>query len=851
MTTEVPQTLDQQVASAASGKYGAGKFPFGGCDWPGCPKPACHRHETSLVCRDHLPEEVIFAPLLGQQEKFLASNARWVLFGGGAGGSKTFAASRAWLKQWQKAQEFWELTGITSKGHCIFFRRTMPELLQVIDDFRRYYKKIDEGANWNERDHLCTFPCGYKVQFAGMEGEHDWQKYYGPAYTMCVARGTPVRMGDGSTAPIQSLKPGDEVMTLEGPRKVVALSSPRTTQCVRADVMCPDGQVRSQVHPTTHPILTSGLSPPEASSSGSQQRLQSPSESYRTWLDYETLLAERRGSPAADASREDAGSDCAASGGLPREDRPPLWLTVPVALAGPDPRLGRPDSDDLRSAPIPRDAIAHAHAPTTGRSGFLADCPSDRDSDGGRSRGPAGGDQESTLQLGRAGERIQSGLLLDAHERSPARTHQRRASYAHPYTSEERPVSAVDIVDAPCLLTPVGECEVFDVQIEDVNHYITDCGLVNKNCVFDEAVGFTQKQIEELDSRLRTDDPVLGPMLQLILCTNPIGSVTKLWLRRRFVEAADPETPVLVRVPLADGRVIEEWQVYIPANLYDNPYLMEDGRYEANLMTKGSATKRALLLNDWYVDEGAWVGDDWDPAIHVCDPFPIPRAWFKFKFADYGFSARSSVMWAACDPEGNMIVYRSYSCRGKTAEELGRQVREIEIQAGEWDREADCSNVYGPMDSSLWARVGETGPSRGEILDNMGCAFTRSDKNPDSAAEQIRSRLRRRTPDAHGNMVVPGLRFFRTCKSRLRAKDGGWEETGPIATIPLVQCDPNNPDRWDTNDDDHDLDALGYGCLSRPLPGEHELPQSQAEATVIELLRFREEPKRAAVFPER
>lgn len=548
-------SLEQEIVAASASKYGAGKFPHGKCAWAGCEAAACHRYDGGVVCRAHLPDNIIFAPFLGVQENFMSRSERWVLFGGGVGGSKTWASARLFVRQWQVEQERWERGEIAqSTGHAIFFRRTMPELLQVIDDFKRYFKKLDGGATWNETLKIATFPNGYKVQFGGMEGEDDWMKYYGTAYTLIV---------------------------------------------------------------------------------------------------------------------------------------------------------------------------------------------------------------------------------------------------------------------------------------------------------FDEAVAFTQKQIEELDTRLRSADPVLGKMLQLVLSTNPIGSITKLWLRRRFVEAADPGQPVKVRATLADGRVLEEWQIYLPSNLYDNPALMEDGRYEASLMMRNSTTRRALLLNDWYVDEGAWVGDDWDPTIHICDPFRIPPSWNKFKMADYGFAARSSVMWAATDPEGNVVIYRSISTRGRTAEELAQQIREIEIGAGEWDIYNDHSKIYGPMDSSLWAKSGETGPSRGEIMDNVGCCFYRSDKNRHSAAEQIRSRLRRRTPNAKGDLVIPGLRFFRTCKTRLRAKDGGWEETGPILTIPLVEVDENDPDVWDTDGDDHDLDALAYGCLSRPLPGEEERPENKNQAIVIELLRVRDEPKSRALFPGR
>lgn len=540
--------------------YGAGKYPYGPCDK--CDAAACHRVANDngtggFVCRTHLPDNILFAPFLGQQEKLIGSTCRYVLGGGGAGPGKTYLGARLWLKQWQVEEARFRSGEIKkSKAMCLFLRRTMPEIMQVIDDFLGYYKQIDPGAKWDSAAKICRFTCGLLIRFGGMEDENDWQKY---------------------------------------------------------------------------------------------------------WGDYWTLV------------------------------------------------------------------------------------------------------------------------------------------------------------------------------------------------VMDEAVQFTVKQIEKIDQRIRCSDPVLSSMLQLYLLTNPIGGATKQYLKRRFVKAASPEQEVRLRTKLNDGRIVDDWQVYIPSNLFDNPALMEDGRYEANLLRSGTITLRALLFNDWDVDEGAWVGDDWDPSVHVCEPFTIPAGWTRIKGMDYGHDARSAVHWYAVDPENNLVCYRSFSCRRKTAEELGLLIREIEIEAGEWDINNDMSTIFGPGDASLWSRVGESSLTRGEKLDNLGCAFFRGPNTyagyREDAADEFRRRLRRRSPNAAGEMLIPGIRFFRTCKSRLPTKDGGWDETGPIATIPSVGVDDTNPDRWDTAGDDHDLDTTGMVCMARPLSGEIDSVDSPAQAVVYELLKFRKQQNKGGDFP--
>lgn len=544
--------------------YGAGRYPHGRCEVLDCDEPACFAIPldggSQRICLDHKPDDIIFLPFLGQQTKLFAATERRVLGGGGAGGSKTYAGSRLWLKQHHMVHAAWEAGQIErSKGWALFLRRTIPELLDVVEDFRGYKDAITPAgrARWSEQKSIWICECGYKVQFGGMEDDGDWKKYYGGQYSLVV---------------------------------------------------------------------------------------------------------------------------------------------------------------------------------------------------------------------------------------------------------------------------------------------------------IDEAWQFTKKQILEIDGRIRCPDPILGPMVQLYLLTNPVGSETKKWMKRQFVDCAPPEEPTYQEVELADGRILKEWQVYIPSNLFDNPALMRDGRYEANLRKKSAAMKRMLLDNDWTVDEGAWVGDDWDPTRHIIKPHAIPRSWPKFKCGDYGYSSKSSVHWVAVDPSGGLVVYRSWSCKGLTAREVALRIREKErtelwvkrretgervmIVPVEWDEDAECTTVRGPMDAALWAKNGEDGESRGEIFEALGTGFYRSDKGTrvrHSAAEQIRWRLRNEVPDPFiEGRFTPSLRFFEgTTETTMFDEDGNKFKTGPIHTIPTLPADANDPDVPDTDADDHDWDALAYGVMSRPM-GE---PQREAE--VLDFMSFR------------
>jgi len=362
----------------------------------------------------------------------------------------------------------------------------------------------------------------------------------------------------------------------------------------------------------------------------------------------------------------------------------------------------------------------------------------------------------------------------------------------------------------------------------------------------DEGCHFTVKQIEEIDGRIRTTDPVLGRMLQLYILTNAVGNAeTKQYLKERYVKAAPPETKVLVEKRLTDGRVITDYQVYTPSNVLDNPALTRDGRYEANLRRKSKQQIAVLLYNDWDAEEGAWVGDAWDREKHVVMPFPIPASWEKSKALDYGWNpGLTAVHWYAHGPSGEAVCYRAISFRKLTAKQVAYRVKEIEskelwvrdrtgrqykIVDKEWDDVNDVSLVPGVADRQLWARDNEQAEreTRGEIMNSVGLRLRPCHKSATSredGAEQIRNRLITDVPHhAIDGEWVSMLRFFaKTTESQIMMDDGRVVTTGPTHTLPELPADEKNPAVPDTNANDHDWDTCSYHCNSRPVAGGRE-----------------------------
>lgn len=363
-------------------------------------------------------------------------------------------------------------------------------------------------------------------------------------------------------------------------------------------------------------------------------------------------------------------------------------------------------------------------------------------------------------------------------------------------------------------------------HMEDAKDWMKYYGFEYTFIGWDELTTFTEEQYDQLDTRLRTKDPVLADMLWNRAGTNPVGPGLE-WVRRRFVEIAPPGKVVIRRFKIAandngaKATTEERRQIFIPAKVDDN-LSVDVNAYKATLLSKGatSTIARQLLHGDWWVVHGAWVGDLWDPAVHVCKPFKIPKSWPRFRSCDYGFANFASVDWWAVDPDGNLICYRNLTVKKHNAEMLAYRIKELEMQNDEWDVARGCSRLSGPLDYESFGQRGHAGPTIAETFFEVGVHWNRCDKDRHAAADQIRWRLTRRTghPTRVDDkkkpvMCVPGICWFDTCVS-------------PIRTIPALPSDENDPEVPDTTANDHNWDSVAYACLSRPMRADKAVAET-------------------------
>jgi phage terminase large subunit len=198
--------------------------------------------------------------------------------------------------------------------------------------------------------------------------------------------------------------------------------------------------------------------------------------------------------------------------------------------------------------------------------------------------------------------------------------------------------------------------------------------------------------------------------------------------------------------------------------------------------------RERYLLGKWVSAEGA-IYPDFDPTMHVIDPFEIPADWPRYRSVDFGYTNPFVCLWAALDPDGRAYVYREIYMSQRLVEDHARVINAL--SAGE--RYVTTIRDHDAED--------------GATLERYGIDTTPADKDVSTGIQSVAARLR----DAGDGK--PRVFFMRdalvevdsTLADRKRPTRTVEEFGGYVWNDRVKREEP-------LKQDDHGMDALRYLC---------------------------------------
>jgi phage terminase large subunit len=178
-------------------------------------------------------------------------------------------------------------------------------------------------------------------------------------------------------------------------------------------------------------------------------------------------------------------------------------------------------------------------------------------------------------------------------------------------------------------------------------------------CFAQEAIELTVTDWEAITTRLRNGRL---PYQQLMADTNP--SVPTHWLKARcdagqalFLESRHEDNPVYFTDA---GVMTPAGQAYI------------EGKLDKLTGVRYLRLRKGL----WVAAEGM-IYEDWDPAVHLVDRFPIPDSWTRWWAVDFGYTHPFVLQCWAEDPDGRLFLYREIYMTRRLVEDHARTILSI------------------------------------------------------------------------------------------------------------------------------------------------------------------------------
>lgn len=237
----------------------------------------------------------------------------------------------------------------------------------------------------------------------------------------------------------------------------------------------------------------------------------------------------------------------------------------------------------------------------------------------------------------------------------------------------------------------------------------------------------------------------------------------------------------------------------IVVDITDNPHI--DGDEIEQLLAGLSEDERKARLRGEYVSLGGMVYKDFGDK-NLIDPMLPPKEWLHFRMMDHGFNNPTAWLWGAVSPSGEVIIYAEHYESGMVVKEHAEVVREK-------TREFGIVPAYSVGDPSIRNVDPITGTSiQLEYIEN-GIPIILGVNDVHAGIIRTAGYFQQR-PTEFGDR--PKLFITRDCSNLIyELKRYRW---ATWANKKLIR--ERNKKEEPNKKDDHAVDALRYGIMSRP-----------------------------------
>jgi PBSX family phage terminase large subunit len=224
--------------------------------------------------------------------------------------------------------------------------------------------------------------------------------------------------------------------------------------------------------------------------------------------------------------------------------------------------------------------------------------------------------------------------------------------------------------------------------------------------VVPEATELTEDDWDKLSTRLRNG---VMPYQQILGDCNPDAPTH--WLHRRCDRGA---------------------AVCYFSRHADNPAVTPE--YLARLGALTGVRRERLFRGKRAAAEGAVY--EFDRAVHLRDPFPIPAGWSRFRSFDFGFTNPFVCQWWALDPDGRMYLYRELYASQRTVKVHAERIKVLE----QWFM--PDGKTPNPARERFEASVADTDAEDRATLDENGIPTIPADKDISPGIQAVEERLK-------------------------------------------------------------------------------------------------------------